>query len=1410
MSSVNQMIETKISKIRLATILVAVAATLAIACSSEDPTPTSVPGTPTSEAAQPTAMTETAGTVMFGTLMDTTGDLGVFGPPMQKAVDLAVELINEGGGVNGGTLEVIHRDSATSEQVATDAASALVNVDGVNAIVGSLSSGVTIAVAESVTIPNSKLLISPASSSPAITSLQDNDFVFRTNVSDALQGVIIASLASNLGYENVATLYINNQYGEGLTSVFEENFEALGGTVSAAVPIESGQVSYISELRRAAEGGATVLMAIGYPESASVFLRESVEGDFFDDYLLVDGTKSQEMLDEIGASNFDGIFGTAPGGPETPTRSAFLDLYSSRTDGNADALFIAEAFDAAVLIALAMEHAGSDDAAAVKDSLRDVSNAPGERVGPGDITRALDLIRNGQDIDYVGASGEQEFDENGDVLNTIEVWTVEDGKIVSTGIFASPGDEVDVSAMVRAEAPTGDPIRIGTLMDTTGDLAAFGPPMITATDLVATLVNEAGGIDGRPVEMVHRDSGTSAQIATDAASGLVNVEGVEAIVGSLSSGVSIAVAESVTIPNGAVLVSPASTSPAISSLDDSDLVFRTTVSDALQGVIAAELATQLGYENVATMYINNAYGEGLSTIFAENFERLGGTVSEQVPIEGGQASYASELRRASQGGATVLLAMSYAETAGVYLREAVEGGFFEEFMFVDGTKSQDLMDSVGADNFEGNYGTAPGAPSTPTQEAFIDLYSTKTDGDPASIFISEAFDAAAILALAIAHAGSEDGDAIKQSIREVSNAPGEKVGPGDIGRALQLISQGQDIDYVGAAGEQDFDANGDVKNTIEVWRIVNGQITSTGVFALPGQSIEISTEPARIGTLMDATGDLGVFGPPMQLAVDLAVDLVNEAGGVNGGALEVIHRDSATSEQVAIDAASALVNIDGVSAIVGSLSSGVSLAVAQSVTIPNGTALISPASTSPAITSLDDNDFMFRTTVSDALQGVIAASMANELGYDNVATLYVNNPYGEGLSSVFQDSFESLGGTVSAAVPIESGQVSYLSELRRASEGGATVLMAIGYPESASVFLRESVEGAFFDEYMFVDGTKSQEMFDEIGASNFEGSYGTGPGGPDTPTRTAFLDLYSSRTDGNPDSLFISEAFDAAAIIALAIEHANSSDPGAVRDSLRTVANAPGERIGPGELGRGLELIRAGIDVDYVGASGEQELDENGDVLNTIEIWTIADGKIESTGIFASPGDEIDIEPTSMMSGSAGGGDASTGTYVVGDGSTGLFKVDENLRGADIVVSLQTNALTGQVDMGAGIADLQIDLHSLQSDQARRDRYVREQMFPAQPVATVSFSNLGDVPESFFGGGIEHTTSLDATVNVNGRDATLPFDITARLDNGTDLVILGTTQFTWDVFGMEAPTSPFFQVEDLVTVEVLLYTSLAQ
>lgn len=303
---------------------------------------------------------------------------------------------------------------------------------------GSLSSGVTLAVANSVTIPSQVVLMSPASTSPALTAVNDNDFLFRSTVSDAAQGVVLGRLARELGYNSASALYVNNAYGEGLASVFKESFEKAGGTVKALVPHESGQPSYVSELRRAIEGKPDVLLAISYPESAGVYLREALEGGYIRTFMFVDGTKAQTMFDGLGASKFEGMYGTAPGAAESDAGKVFRELFEERFGQLPTNPFIGETFDAFVLLALAIEKAGKTDGPSIRDALRDVANAPGEKVGPGDMKRALDLIKDGKDIDYEGVAGSQEIDAKGDVLNTIESWKIENGKITSTGRFESP------------------------------------------------------------------------------------------------------------------------------------------------------------------------------------------------------------------------------------------------------------------------------------------------------------------------------------------------------------------------------------------------------------------------------------------------------------------------------------------------------------------------------------------------------------------------------------------------------------------------------------------------------------------------------------------------------------------------------------------------------------------------------------------------------------------------------------------------------------------------------------------------------------------------------------------------------------------------------------------------------------
>ncbi|MCC2630091.1 MAG: Extracellular ligand-binding receptor [Thermomicrobiales bacterium] len=173
----------------------------------------------------------------------------------------------------------------------------------------------------------------------------------------------------------------------------------------------------------------------------------------------------------------------------------------------------------------------------------------------------------------------------------------------------------------------------------------------------------------------------------------------------------------------------------------------------------------------------------------------------------------------------------------------------------------------------------------------------------------------------------------------------------------------------------------------------------------PSARAQDEAGPLRIAVLFPFTGDLSDFGQPFLQAAELAVNEINAAGGVNGQPIELVQGDSATSPQQAVEEARRLIELEGVSAIVGPAGSGETLPVAESVTGPAGVLEITMSATSPALTIANDNDFLFRTTISDAAQGLVMADLAREQGFASACVLFVNNAYGQGLSDAFSERF---------------------------------------------------------------------------------------------------------------------------------------------------------------------------------------------------------------------------------------------------------------------------------------------------------------------------------------------------------------------------------------------------------------------
>ena len=368
----------------------------------------------------------------IGFLADFSGPLAEFGPVIRTGVDLAIKHINEAGGVNGQDVILVTGDTRVDPTQGVEEARRLIDVEGVHAIVGPLSSTVTLAVAESVAGAAGIPVVSPSATSPALSSAEDSGYLFRSTTSDAAQGVILAQLAADEGISNVGVIFRDDAYGQGLSDAF---IAAFGGTATASSYSADGQTSYLAELQQAAGGGGDVLVAIGFPDEALVFIRESIENDIFSRFLFVDGTKSQDLIDGIGGEYLNGSKGTAPGGgPETPSAEAWNAGYIAEYGELPTLPFVREAYDATIAIALAAEAAGSTDGEAIRDQLARIG-APGGDVfvpGPEGIKAALEALRDGDDINYEGAATTLDWNDVGDVTTGfIEIWQYEGGEIVS-------------------------------------------------------------------------------------------------------------------------------------------------------------------------------------------------------------------------------------------------------------------------------------------------------------------------------------------------------------------------------------------------------------------------------------------------------------------------------------------------------------------------------------------------------------------------------------------------------------------------------------------------------------------------------------------------------------------------------------------------------------------------------------------------------------------------------------------------------------------------------------------------------------------------------------------------------------------------------------------------------------------
>jgi branched-chain amino acid transport system substrate-binding protein len=364
--------------------------------------------------------------VKMGVILGFTGPIESLTPPMAGGAELAMKEASDSGKFLGGeTIVSVRADSTCVDAAAaTAAAERLITSENVVSIMGADCSGVTTAVANNVAVPNGVVMISPSATSPALTDIEDNGLFFRTAPSDARQGQVLADVVMEAGISSIAITYTNNDYGKGLADSFSAAFQERGGSVTITAAHEDGKGDYAAEVGALAAAGGDALAVLGYVDQGGRgIMQNAIDTGAFGTFALGDGMIGDSLLDLAGLDSAT-VIGTAPGS-ESENAMTF-DKMAMEAGISETTPYRGESYDAAALMILAMQKAGSADRGAIAGNVMDIANAPGEPIGVGELAKALELVAAGTDIDYQGATS-VEFTEVGEALGSYKQLAIEDG-----------------------------------------------------------------------------------------------------------------------------------------------------------------------------------------------------------------------------------------------------------------------------------------------------------------------------------------------------------------------------------------------------------------------------------------------------------------------------------------------------------------------------------------------------------------------------------------------------------------------------------------------------------------------------------------------------------------------------------------------------------------------------------------------------------------------------------------------------------------------------------------------------------------------------------------------------------------------------------------------------------------------
>ena len=352
-----------------------------------------------------------------------------------------------------------------------------------------------------------------------------------------------------------------------------------------------------------------------------------------------------------------------------------------------------------------------------------------------------------------------------------------------------------------------------------------------------------------------------------------------------------------------------------------------------------------------------------------------------------------------------------------------------------------------------------------------------------------------------------------------------------------------------------------------------------------GTNVMADGHAIKMGIILGFTGPIESLTPAMAASAELAFKEASDSGSLLGGKkIEVVRADSTCVDSAAATAAAEGVISQGVAAIMGADCSGVTGAIASNVAVPNGIVMISPSATSPGLTDLADNGLFFRTAPSDKRGGQVLADATKDKKIKSVAITYTNNDYGKGLADMYKLGLASHGIKVTAEISHEDGKADYSSEVATLAAAGGDAVAVLGYlDQGGKGVIQAALDSGAFDTFVLGDGMVGQSLADAFG-KDLSKSIATRPGS--TGKGAGIFESVAGAANIDPEAPYTASSYDAGALLVLAIQAGKSADRASIAKNVMDVANAPGTKIYPGELKKGLDLLAKGKKVDYEGATG--------------------------------------------------------------------------------------------------------------------------------------------------------------------------------------------------------------------------------